>query len=137
MNIKTPTAAGTKWSTRAGAASTDYSNGVANTTTDQAAAAAAAAPVWAQAVQNAAANGTFAKNVLAAGTAKWKAGVAATGATRYTQGVSNASGKYVAGVTPYFNALSSTTLPARQTKGNNAARSQAVVQVLMSTKAAQ
>ena len=135
MNVKTPTAAGSKWSTRASAASQDYANGVANTTTDQAGAAAQAAPVWAQAVQQAAANGTFAKNVLAAGTAKWKAGVASTGATRYTQGVSNASGKYVAGVTPYFNALSSAQLPARQTKGNNAARSQAVVQLLMQTKA--
>lgn len=136
MNVKTPTASGTKWQTRASAASADYSSGVANTSTDQAAAAAAAAPVWAQAVQTAAANGTFAKNVLAAGTAKWKAGVAATGAQRYTQGVTNSSGKYVAGVTPYINALSSAQLPARQVKGNNAARSQAVVQLLMSTKAA-
>ena len=136
MNIKTPAAAGTKWSTRASAASTDYANSVANTTSDQAGAAAAAAPVWAQSVQTAAANGTFAKNVLAAGTAKWKAGVASVGAVRFTQGVSSASGKYVSGVTPYFNALASLTLPARQVKGNNAARSQAVVQTLMATKAA-
>jgi len=135
MNIKTPTTAGAKWSTRASAASQDYASGVANTSTDQAAAAAAAAPVWAQAVQEAAANGRFAKNVLAAGTAKWKAGVAAVGSARFTQGVSNASGKYVSGVTPYFNALSSAQLPPRQVKGNNAARSQAVVTLLMATKA--
>jgi hypothetical protein len=91
--------------------------------------------VWAQAVQEAAAKGTFAKNILAAGTAKWKAGVAATGVQRFTGGVSAASGKYVSGVTPYFNALSGAQLPPRQVKGNNAARSDAVVRLLMSTKA--
>lgn len=137
MNVKDVAASAAKWSTRANAASTDYGNGVQNTTTDQAQAAANSAQVWAQATQQAAANGTFAKAVLAAGTAKWKAGVKNLGVTRYGQGVSQASGKYSSGVQPFFAALSSATLPPRQTKGNNAARSQAVVQLLMATKAAQ
>lgn len=135
MQVKDPTASSQKWSTRANGASTDYGNGVANTQADQAALAAAAAPVWAQATSEAAANGRFAKNVLAAGTAKWKAGVKNLGVGRYGTGVQGATGKYAAGVSPYFAALSALQLPARQTKGNNAARSNAVVQALMTTKA--
>lgn len=136
MQVKDVTASSQKWSTRANGASTDYGNGVANTQVDQAANAAAAAPVWAQAVAAAAADGRFAKNVLAAGTAKWKAGVKNVGVARYGTGVQQAGGKYATGVQPYFAALSNLTLPPRQTKGNNAARSNAVVQALMSTKAA-
>jgi hypothetical protein len=134
MQVKDPTASAQKWSTRANGASTDYGNGVANTQADQAALAAAAAQTWAQATSEAAANGRFAKNVLAAGTAKWKAGVKNLGVSRYGTGVQGASGKYAAGVAPYFAALSSLQLPQRQTKGNNAARSNAVVQALMATK---
>lgn len=135
MQVKDPTASSQKWSTRANGASTDYGNGVASTQADQAALAAAAAPVWAQATSEAAANGRFAKNVLAAGTAKWKAGVKNLGVSRYGTGVQGATGKYAAGVQPYFAALAALQLPARQTKGNNAARSNAVVQALMATKA--
>lgn len=135
MTVKDPTASAQKWSTRANAASNDYGNGVANTQADQAQLAANASGVWAQAVAEAAAVGRFAKNVLAAGTAKWKAGVKNLGISRYGTGVQGASGKYTAGVTPYFAALQNLQLPARQTKGNNAARSNAVVQALMQVKA--
>lgn len=135
MQVKDPTASSQKWSTRANGASNDYGNGVANTQADQATLAANASGVWSQAVAEAAAAGRFAKNVLAAGTAKWKAGVKNLGISRYGTGVQGATGKYASGVAPYFAALSNLQLPARQTKGNNAARSNAVVQVLMSTKA--
>jgi hypothetical protein len=136
MQVKDPTASSQKWSTRANGASNDYGNGVANTQADQAGLAAAAAGVWAQAVAQAAASGSFAKNVLAAGTAKWKAGVKNLGISRYGTGVQGATGKYASGVGPYFTALTNLSLPPRQTKGNNAARSNAVVQTLMATKAA-
>lgn len=135
MQVKDPSNSAQKWTVRSNGASADYGNGVANTQADQAGLAAAAANVWAQAVSEAAASGRFAKNVQAAGTAKWKAGVKNLGVSRYGTGVQGATGKYVAGVTPYFAALSSLNLPARQTKGNNAARSNAVVQALMTTKA--
>jgi hypothetical protein len=135
MQVKDPTASAAKWSTRANGASQDYGNGVQNTQADQAQLAANASGVWAQAVAEAAAAGRFAKNVLAAGTAKWKAGVKALGVSRYGTGVQNAGGKYSAAVAPYFAALANLQLPARQTKGNNAARSNAVVQLLMTTKA--
>lgn len=135
MTVKDPSVSAQKWSTRANGASTDYGNGVANTQKDQAALAAAAADTWAAATAHAAANGRFAKRVIAATTAKWKAGVAKLGVQRYGTGVQGATGKYTAGVTPFFQALAGLSLPARQTKGNNAARSNAVVQLLMATKA--
>jgi hypothetical protein len=134
MQVKDPTASAQKWSTRANGASNDYGNGVANTQADQAGLAAQAAGVWSQAVAEAAAAGRFAKNVLNAGTAKWKAGVKNLGVSRYGTGVQNAGGKYATGVAPYFAALANLQLPSRQTKGNNAARSNAVVQALMQVK---
>lgn len=135
MQVKDSTASSQKWSTRSNGASADYASGVQNTQADQAQLAANAANVWAQAVGEAAADGRFAKNVLAAGTGKWKAGVKAVGQARYATGVQGAGGKYAAGVQPYFTALANLSLPPRQTKGNNAARSNAVVQALMTTKA--
>lgn len=135
MIVKDPTASAQKWSTRASGASNDYGNGVQNSQADQAQLAANAASVWQQAVAEAASAGRFAKNVLAAGTAKWKAGVKNLGVSRYGTGVQGATGKYTAGVTPFFTALANLNLPARQTKGNNAARSNAVVQALMQVKA--
>jgi hypothetical protein len=135
MHVKDPAASAQKWSTRANGASNDYGTGVQNTQADQAGLAAAAAGVWAQAVAEAAATGRFAKNVIAAGTAKWKAGVKNLGVSRYGTGVQGATGKYTAGVGPYFTALANLNLPPRQTKGNNASRSNAVVQALMATKA--
>jgi hypothetical protein len=136
MIVKDPSVAAKKWSTRAQAAGADYTSGVANTQKDQAALAVAAAPVWAQSVQTAAANGTFAKGVNKAGTAGWKAGVAAKGAQRYPQGVGAGGPNYQAGVTPYFTALSNLQLPPRGVKGTNMQRVQVVADALMKTKAA-
>jgi hypothetical protein len=135
MQVKDINASAQKWSVRANAASTDYVNNSQATQKDQAALAAAAAPVWAAAVQAAAASGRYAKRVMAATTAKWKAGIKSKGATRYGDGVNKAGGNWAAGFAPYANALTNEQLPARQTKGNNQGRNQGVVQTLMTTKA--
>lgn len=136
MQVKDVNASAQKWSTRANAAGQDYVNNSQATQKDQAALAAAAAPNWAAAVQAAATSGRYAKRVTAAGTAKWKNGVKTKGATRYPDGVSKAGGNYAAGVQPFFAALGNEQLPARQTKGNNISRVQAVIQTLMATKQA-
>lgn len=135
MIVKDLASSAKKWSTNAGNAGQNYTSGVASTQKDQAALAAAAAPVWAQAVSQAATDGRFASRVTEAGTAKWKSGVATKGATRYPQGVAAGGANYSSGVQPYFAALSALTLPARQVKGNNIARVQAVVAALMQTRA--
>jgi hypothetical protein len=132
--VKDPNTSATKWNQRAGAAAPAYASGVANTQKDQAGLAAAAEGTWAAAVQTAAANHTFSAQVTKAGTAAWKAGVATKGAARYPQGITAGQPKYVAGVTPYFNALSSATLPPRGPKGSNIGRVQVVDDLLMATR---
>jgi len=119
--IKSPADAAAKWGTRSSAAQATYTAGVAATQKDQATLAANAEPQWAQAVAAAAAAHKFSARILKAGTAKWKAGVAALGGQRYQQGVTapNAQANYTAGVTPIFAALASLQLPARNVKGSN------------------
>jgi hypothetical protein len=129
------TTVATKWATRAGAAGADYTNGVQNPSTDWATATAAAATVYGQAVQQAVSNGSFQKGVAAAGTSKWQSGAVNKGSTRYVPGVNAGKTNYVNGVTPYFNVLSNLTLPPRNVKGNNSARTDAVVTALMKQKA--
>lgn len=131
--IKSPSDAATKWGTRASAASTAYTTGVANTQKDQATLAANAEPQWAASVASAASAHRFSARILKAGTAAWKAGVAALGGQRYSQGVQapTAQSKYVAGVTPIFAALASLQLPARNVKGSNSGRIDAVVNAEM------
>lgn len=134
--IKSPSDAGTKWSARAAAAQGAYTTGVANSQKDQAQLAAAAEPQWANAVAAAAAAHRFSARISKAGTTAWKAGVAAVGGPRYSQGVTAAGPKYTTGVTPFFAALSSLQLPARNVKGSNSGRTDAVVNALIAAKKA-
>lgn len=134
MNVASPTAAGTKWVQRASAAAQTYTTAVATSNVDQAGLAAAAQPLWAAGVQQAAANGTFANAVQKAGTAAWKAGVAAKGSARYPGGVTAGQPKYQTNVAPYFAALSNLQLPARGVKGSNIGRVTAVDDALMAVK---
>ena len=118
LQVKSADAVAKKWATRAGAAGADYASGVNGTTKDWASDTAAAAPAWAAGVQTAAANGSFAKGVNAAGTQKWKTKAANVGAARYPQGVAAATPYYQAGITSVLQVLSGITLPARGPKGD-------------------
>lgn len=137
MIVKDAGASATKWSARAAAAQATFLSGVAGSTKDQAALAAAAENLWAQNCATAAANHRFSSRLQKAGTGAWKAGVAAVGGTRYSQGVGNAQNKYQQGVAPFFAALGSVQLPARGPKGSNGPRVDAVVNALMAAKKAQ
>lgn len=118
----------TKWSTRAQAAGPDYSAGVKSTTKDWAALTAAAADNFAQGVSQAVANGTFAKNVVAAGTPKWQAAASGKGAQRYPTGVAAGGPAYSAGFAPYLSVIQNLTLPPRSPRGspNNVQRVSAI-----------
>jgi hypothetical protein len=118
LQVKDAATVAKKWATRAGAAGADYAAGVNGTTKDWAADTAGAAPAWAAGVQTAAANGSFAKGVNAAGTAKWKAKASNVGAARYPQGVAAATQYYQNGITSVLQVLSGITLPARGPKGD-------------------
>jgi len=118
LQVKDAATVAKKWATRAGAAGQDYANGVNGTAKDWASDTAAAAPAWAAGVQTAAANGSFAKGVNAAGTAKWKAKASNVGAARYPQGVAAASQYYQNGIAGVLQVLSAITLPPRGPKGD-------------------
>lgn len=137
IQIKDAATVAAKWAKRASAAGADYTSGVNNPRTDQAQAAAAAAPVWAQAVADAASRNAFAKGVTAAGTAKWQAAAASIGAQRYPQGVNAGQNSYATKEAPYLSALASLNLPPRGVKGSNNARVQAVVDALRKVKLGQ
>lgn len=134
IQIKDAASVAAKWAKRASAAGADYASGVQNPRTDQASAAAAAAPVWAQAVADAATRDAFRKGVVAAGTPKWQAAASTIGAQRYPQGVTAGVSNYATKEGPYLQALASLTLPPRGVKGTNAARVQAVVDALRKVK---
>lgn len=137
IQIKDAATVAAKWAKRASAAGADYTSGVNNPRTDQAQAAAAAAPVWAQAVADAATRGAFAKGVTKAGTAKWQQAAASIGAQRYPQGVNAGQSNYATAEAPYLSALSSLSLPPRGVKGTNNGRVQAVVDALRKVKLGQ
>lgn len=134
IQIKDAATVAAKWAKRASAAGADYTSGVNNPRTDQASAAAASAPVWAQAVADAATRDAYKKGVTAAGTVKWQTASATIGAQRYPQGVNAGQGNYATKEAPYLSALSSLTLPPRGVKGTNNGRVQAVVDALRKVK---
>lgn len=121
MSIKTlkdASAYSDKYANRAGAAVTDYVNGV-NAATGQAAAAAAAADKWQQSVAAPSAKAAFTNNVTAAGDAMWKAGVANKGQARYAPGVQAGKTKWSGKVQKYFAVLKGLSLPPRGLRGSS------------------
>src|SRR5262249_33941187 len=122
IQLKDPNTIAAKWSKRASAAGADYTAGVNNPRLDQAPAGAAAAPVWAQAVADAASRDAFRKGVTAAGSTKWQSAAATIGAQRYPQGVTAGTAAYAAGEAPYLTALANLNLPPRGVKGTNVGR---------------
>jgi hypothetical protein len=137
--IKDAGALATKYSTRAAAAAPDYKAGVMNPKRSQSQSAIAAKDTWAQAVQQAATNGSYAKGLNKSGDAKWQQNASTVGVTRYPQGVQNAGAAWANGVTPYLQVLSGLTLPPRGVRGSpqNIQRVQAVNDALAKAKAAQ
>lgn len=113
-----------KWATRAQAAGPDYQAGVKSTQKDWAGLTAAAADSFSAGVQQAVADGRFAKGVIAAGSAKWQTAAAGKGAQRYPTGVQGAQPAYSAGFAPYAQVIANLTLPPKSPRGspNNAQR---------------
>lgn len=127
-----------KWVRRAGAASQDYAEGVANPRTDWAQATVAAAPAQAAGAQAAIARGAYQQGVKRAGSAKWASKSAGKGAARFGPGVADAQSDYEAGVAPYTKAIENVKLPARGAKGDpaNIQRVVAINKALRDTKLA-
>lgn len=116
--VKDVSRSAAKWATNAGAASGSYADGISNPRNDWQQATTAAHENYKQAVTKAAGNGSFARGVAKAGSAKWQAGAMSKGTARYSQGVAVAQPDYATGVEPYLRVIESVSLPARKPKGD-------------------
>lgn len=136
VKVKDATAAAQKFVTRAGAASQDYTQGVANSGNTWMTNTQASANTYQQGVQQAIADGRFQKGVSQAAQAKLIARVAAVGSTRYSTGVQGAQQAWQAGTQPYLQTIAGLTLPPRGPKGSpqNVNRVTAVTEALRAKK---
>lgn len=138
IQIKSADVIASKYASRGAAAGADYATGVQNPRQDWAGATAASASTYAAGVQAAIGQGSFAKGVNAAGTAKWQRKAAGVGAQRYPSGVTAAKADYQNGVAPYLQVIAGLTLPPRAPKGDpsNIQRVAAIAQALRAKKLA-
>lgn len=103
-----------KFVTRAGAASKDYSDGVAAAGPDWQSHSVAAETSWEQGTQQAVADKRYAKGIDGK-SSKYVNNATKLGAQRYAPGVQNAQAAYQAGVSPFLDKLKSlaSQLPPR------------------------
>lgn len=130
IRIKDTASLAKKFVQRAGAASGDYKDGVAQSGQDWEAGARAGADNYRIAVTQAATEGRFERGIAAAGAAKFVNRATTLGAQRYGTGVQAAEGDWSKGVAPYLDALKGLELPPRRPRGQNADRANAVAQRL-------
>lgn len=136
IKVKDASQSAQKWSNNTSGATGSYRDGVMNPKTDWQAATNAAAGNWAQGVEKAKANGSFAKGVNKAGTAKQQQNAATKGVSRFAEGVAVAQPEYQQAMEPVLNTIASVNLPPRGPKGDpkNIARVAAVATALSTAK---
>ena len=134
--IKSVQASSEKWARRAGQSSGDYAAGVKAPRRSWSEATSSASDAQAAGVQQAIANGSFAKGVAAAGDAKWSRKATTVGAQRFGPGVAAAKSDYESGFAPYAQVISGVQLPPRGAKGDprNFERVQAIGNALHEAK---
>ena len=125
-----------KFVNRSQAAAPDYQKGVAGAGQSWATNSQAAADTWGQGVQQAVANGRYAKGIAAAGASKYETAASGKGAQRYPQGVATAGPTWQDKTVPYLQVIANLTLPPRRPKGDpaNFQRSQMVADALRKKK---
>lgn len=117
LKIKSASAIAKKWAEVTPARSRQWEDEIKATSTDEyAAPAIAAAPIWEQAVMEAAARDGYAKGV-ADKAEKWKRKALAVGTQRFGPGVRAAESDQAAGFAPYREVIAGLTLPPRGPRG--------------------
>lgn len=122
LQIVSAADAAKKWTTRAGAASGDYSNGVKDAGAKWQEKTAASGKSYSAGVNNAIANGSFEKGVNRAGAGRYAAQASTLGAQRFAGGVAAATGTYAQRIAPVLSAIqdAANTAPLRGPKGDMA-----------------
>jgi len=117
LKIKSATAIAKKWADVTPARATQWEAEIKATSTDEyAAPAIASAPIWEQAVMEAAARDGYAKGV-AEKADKWKRKALAVGTQRFGPGVRAAESDQAAGFAPYREVIAGLTLSPRGPRG--------------------
>jgi len=112
IKVKDTSAVAAKYVARAGVATKDYSDGVANAGGDWETGAKNGEQNFVQGVQDAIQRGAYGKGVSGSAS-KYVANATKLGATRYGPGVQNGAAAYQAGVQPFLDKLKSLTLPPK------------------------
>jgi len=102
-----------KWTRVTPMRTEDYKLGVTSPRRDWAKSAAQAAPSHAAAMTEAAAKGSYAKGVNAAGTDKWQKKALAKGPGRFAEGVMVGGDDYEKGFAPFRDEIEKTVMPPR------------------------
>jgi hypothetical protein len=125
-----------KFVRNAQAAQGDYVEGVKGAGAAWEAGARAGAENFATGVQQAIADGRFAKGVAQAGAGKYATNAEKKGGQRFGPGVAGAEGDFARGVAPVLDTIRNITLPPRRPKGDpgNMQRSQAIAVALRALK---
>ena len=119
ITVKSAQQSADKWATVTPARLQDYTDGVRNAGSRWQSGVDAAAPLWSQAVQEAAARGEFARGVAGKG-AKYSTNAGTLGAQRWSGGIAAGKPSYQTAVAPYLNTIAGLTLPPAQSRGNPA-----------------
>jgi len=117
-DIKPLASIGTKWNKNASGAGGAYKDGVSSPRRSWSASASAADDSRKAGLAAADARDAFRTGVEKAGDQKWKANAVKLGASRYPQGVQNATPDFTAGFAPYHAVISGLTLTPRGPKGS-------------------
>jgi len=117
VKIKSASAIAEKWSRVTPGRAAEYRTAIEETAPgDWEGPTRASEPVWAQAVQAAAAQKLFGKGVAGAGE-KWKRKATELGANRYGPGVAAAGPDFAAGFAPYRAGSAGVTPPPKDPRG--------------------
>jgi hypothetical protein len=118
--MPTVRAGAAKWRARASAAQQDYLEGVRRPRRAWREATVQAVQVWASALQQAIADGRYARGVSQEAEALWRQRIEAVGAQRYAQGIQTSGDRYERNFAPYRQVIESVQLPPRGPVGDPA-----------------
>ena len=126
----------TKWETRSGGATQDYTKGAVAAANKYATEAGAAAPNYQAGVTASFGRNAYQTGVQKAGAAKYSMGVTKKGGARYAGGITAGKESFSQGMTGVLSTLQGVTLPARGPRGSpgNIQRVAAIASALRAAK---
>jgi|YNPMSStandDraft_2_1061718.scaffolds.fasta_scaffold35821_1 hypothetical protein len=125
-----------KWRARASAAQSDYLEGIRRPRRTWREGATEAVDAWAAGIQQALADGRYARGLTPEAEQLWRQRVETVGAQRYSQGIQQSGDRYERNFAPYRQVIESLQLPPRGPSGDprNLERVRVVAEALHNAK---